>query len=300
MESRSFNKIQYPNLTEEDFTKRAQFVPDNPVVTSKIKLKKRIAAEEVAFMKRHSPGRFKVTMPSPIMLRRAIEPGNVSKQVYPEWNDFVEDYTGALAQEIKSIVDDGVTYLQLDAPGYIQFFVPDRRARLKEFGITNAEEEFKLIVDADNKCLRAARKPGVTIGVHICLGTYILGVQGPLGGAGGDYDGEVLGRIVDALDADRFLIEYSDRSGALDSLKMIPKNKTIVLGLLNIRDPRVESVEEIMKKAEAASKYIPMENLALSPNCGFSGASAGAFVTEDIQRRKLENVVEASRRLWNS
>lgn len=300
MESRGYNKIHHPDLTDEDFEKRAQFVPDNPVVTSKIRLKKRIAAEEIAFLKKHSPGRFKVTIPSPVTLRRAIEPGNVSKDVYPNWNGFVEDYTGALTQEIGAMIDDGVTYLQLDAPGYIQFFVPGKRERLKEFGIMDAKEEFRRTVEADNKCLRAARKPGVVIGVHICLGTYILGPQGPLGGAGGDYDASVLGQLVEALDADRFLIEYSERSGTLDSLRMIPKNKTIVLGILNIRDPRVESVDEIMRKTEAASRYVPMENLALSPNCGFSGASAGAFVTEDIQRRKLEAVVEASRRLWNA
>jgi 5-methyltetrahydropteroyltriglutamate--homocysteine methyltransferase len=139
----------------------------------------------------------------------------------------------------------------------------------------------------------------VTVAVHICLGTYILGPQGPLGGGGSTYVAPTIGKIVDRLEADTFLIEYSARSGELDSLRDVPKHKTISLGLINIRDPKVETVDELLRKLDTASRFIPMENLSICPNCGFSGASADAWFGEDIQRRKLDVLVETARRAWD-
>ena len=97
-------------------------------------------------------------------------------------------------------------------------------------------KELDGVLAAENMLLRAAKREGVTVAVHICLGTYILGPQGPLGGAGSTYQAPTVGKIIDALEADTFLIEYSERSGALDSLRDVPTNKIISLGLINIRD----------------------------------------------------------------
>src|SRR5690606_36808496 len=106
------------------------------------------------------------------------------------------------------------------------------------------EKELELAIVAENMCLQAAKRPGVTTAVHICLGTYILGAQGPLGGAG-EYDQSLVARLTAALDADVFLIEYSERTGSLDAFRNLPKNKIISLGILNTRDPRVETPDEI-------------------------------------------------------
>jgi 5-methyltetrahydropteroyltriglutamate--homocysteine methyltransferase len=133
--------------------------------------------------------------------------------------------------------------------------------------------------------------------VHICLGTFILGPQVPLGGAG-EYEPSRVARLIDQLDADVFLIEYSERTGSLEAFRDLPKNKIISLGIINTRDPRVETPDEIVRRVDAAAKYIPMENLSICPNCGFSGAAAETWVTEDIEKRKLAVLVETADRLW--
>ena len=156
----------------------------------------------------------------------------------------------------------------------------------------------EIVLAADNALLRAAKCDGVTVAVHICLGTYILGPQGALGGGGSTYVAPTIGRIIDSLEADTFLIEYSGRSGSLESLRDVPKGKTISLGLINIRDPQVEAIDDVMHKIEAAAKFVPVENLSICPSCGFSGASADAWISQDIERRKLDVMVETARRVW--
>jgi 5-methyltetrahydropteroyltriglutamate--homocysteine methyltransferase len=133
--------------------------------------------------------------------------------------------------------------------------------------------------------------------MHICLGTFVLGVPGPLGRAG-TFDEAVMNQLLSEIEADVFLIEYTQRSGGLESLRAVPKGKVISLGILNIRDPRVETLEEIMRAVDAASRYVPVENLSRCPNCGFYGSAADAFVTEDIEKRKLAVLAEAARRVW--
>ena len=201
-----------------------------------------------------------------------------------------------MAEEVKAIVDDGITYVQVDAPGYSKFIVPERRqTQLIDQGL-DPKKELDDLLAAENALLRAAKRDGVTVAVHICLGTYILGPQGPLGGGGSTY--ETIGEIIDRLEADTILIEYSGRSGSLESLRNMPKGKTISLGLINVRDPQVETVDDLARKIDEASKYVPLEDLTICPNCGFSGASADAWFGEDIQRRKLDVLVETARRVW--
>jgi 5-methyltetrahydropteroyltriglutamate--homocysteine methyltransferase len=168
---------------------------------------------------------------------------------------------------------------------------------LTDIGI-NLEEELERVIAAENICLRAAKRPGVTTAVHICLGTFILGPQGPLGGAG-EYDEALVGHLIDSLDADVFLIEYSERTGSLEALRRVPKDKVISLGILNTRDPRVETSDEIKRRVDAATKYVSLENLSICPNCGFSGAAVETWVTEDIEKRKLAVLVETADQIWN-
>src|SRR5262245_24802034 len=195
------------------------------------------------------------------------------------------------------MVDDGVTYLQLYAPHYTLFVIPNRQQQLKDIGM-DIEQELKLAIAAENRCLRAAKRPDVITAVHICLGTFILGPQGPLGGAG-EYDESLVGHLIGSLDADVFLIEYSERTGSLDALRSVPGNKVISLGVLNTRDTKVETADEIKRRVDAVARYVPMENLSVCPNCGFSGAAVDTWVTEDIQKRKLAVLVETADRIWN-
>jgi 5-methyltetrahydropteroyltriglutamate--homocysteine methyltransferase len=222
----------------------------------------------------------------------------ISERAYPNWQAFFDDYTRLMVEEVKAIVDDGVTYVQVDAPNYSKFIVPERRQAQLVDQKLDPKKELETILAAENKLLRAAKRDGVIVAVHICLGTFVLGPQGPLGGGGSTYQSSVVAEIIDRLEADTFLIEYSARSGELDSLRDVPKNKTISLGLINIRDPEVEQVDDLVRKVEQASRFVPVENLSICPNCGFSGASLDAWVSEDIQHRKLEALVETARRVW--
>jgi 5-methyltetrahydropteroyltriglutamate--homocysteine methyltransferase len=295
---RGIDYARYPFLKGRDVKDREELVPQYPVVAGRLRKKGRITADEIKFLKQHAPGTFKTTVPSPVTLSPTqFEPG-VSDRAYPTWNDFFMDFARLMAEEVKAIAEDGVPYIQIDAPGYTRFIVPERmKEQIIDRGL-DPKRELETVLAAENTLLRAARRDGVTVAVHICLGTYILGPQGPLGGAASSYQGPTIGRIIEALEADTFLIEYSERSGALDSLREVPKSKIISLGMINIRDPRVETVDELMRKLEAASKFVPMENLSICPNCGFSGAGADAWVDEATQRRKLDVLVETARRAW--
>jgi 5-methyltetrahydropteroyltriglutamate--homocysteine methyltransferase len=295
---RGIDYARYPFLRDRDVADREEFVPQYPVVVGRLRAKGRITGDEIAFLKQHSPGTFKITLPSPVTLSPTqFEPG-VSDRAYPTWQALCLDFARLMAEEARAIVDDGVRYVQVDAPNYSRFIVPERlKAQVLDKGL-DPQTELDAVLAADNALLRAARRDGVTVAVHICLGTYILGPQGPLGGAGSTYVAPTIGKIIDGLEADTFLIEYSERSGALDSLREVPRHKMISLGLINIRDPKVETVDELLRKLEAASKFVPMESLGICPNCGFSGAGAEAWIDEATQRRKLEVLVETARRVW--
>jgi 5-methyltetrahydropteroyltriglutamate--homocysteine methyltransferase len=297
-EDRGIDYARYPHLRGQDMAGRREFVPQVPVVVDRLKPKGRITGEEIAFLKKHSPCTFKMTVPSPVMLAPSQYRPGVSDSAYPSWRVFFDHFTQLMADEVKAIVDDGVTYVQVDAPGYSRFIVPERlKAQVLDFGL-DPEKEIEVFLAAENALLRAAKRDGVTVAVHICLGTYILGPQGPLGGGGSTYVAPTIGRIIDSLEADTFLIEYSGRSGSLESLRDVPKGKTISLGLVNIRDPQVEKADDLIRQIETATKFIPIEDLTICPNCGFSGASADAWISEDEQRRKLDVMVETAERVW--
>jgi len=297
MENEGIDYVRHPYLRGKTIEDSDYYVPPNPVVKGKLARRKRITAGEIAFLKAHAPGPFKATIPSPVTLSRSSFRPGASDRVYPTWQDLFNDYARLVAEEISDMVNDGVTYLQLDAPHYTRFIVPNRQKQLTDIGV-DLKQELAMAIAAENRCLQAAKRAGVTTAVHICFGTFILGPQGPLGGAG-EYDDSLVGHLIDALDADVFLIEYSERTGSLEALRQVPKNKVISLGILNTRDPQVETPDEIKYRVDAAAKYVPLENLSICPNCGFSGAAVETWVTEDIEKRKLAVLVETAEQIWH-
>lgn len=289
--------VKHPFLDGQKIDNSDVLVPPNPIATGKLARKKRITGTETAFLRRCSPGPFKVTLPSPVTLApTAFRPG-VSDRVYATWHELFDAYTDLVAQEVRDMVQDGVSYVQLDAPHYARYLLPNRQDSIRKFGV-DFEQELEVSIRAENRCI-AATGVNAIAAVHICLGTFILGAQGPLGGAG-VYHPEILGRLIGSMNADVFLIEYSERTGDMSALRYVPKDKHICLGILNTRDPVVESVDYLQRRVEAAAKYFDLENLSISPNCGFSGGAAKTWIDEDTQKRKLEKVVEAASRIWGS
>ncbi|MGE3248315.1 MAG: hypothetical protein AB7F96_00125 [Beijerinckiaceae bacterium] len=288
--------VKHPFLKGKAIENSDILVPPNPIATGKLARRKRITDREAAFLKANSPGPYKLTLPSPVTLAPTAYRKGVSDRVYSSWHDLFAAYTDLVAEEVRDMARDGVAYLQLDAPHYARYLLPDRRASLRKFDI-DFDEELDVSIKAENKCLAAGSGPGRVTAVHICLGTFILGAQGPLGGAGA-YESELLGRMIGELNADVFLIEFSERTGGADALRHIPANKNICLGIPNTRDPQVEAVDFIQRRVEEAAKHVSVDCLSISPNCGFSGGAARTWIDEETQKRKLANVVEAAERIW--
>jgi 5-methyltetrahydropteroyltriglutamate--homocysteine methyltransferase len=289
---------RYPRLRDVDPELLPEVTRPSAVVVGPLRLKRRITADEVAFLKQHASGPFKITMPSPITLATHgawFKPG-VTDAFYPSRDAVWEALVALLAGEVRALVNDGVVYIQIDAPAYTRFMVPEQRARMAD-----PDQEFDRIVVMENALLDQARAPGVTSAVHICLGTFFLGDPGPLGGQPPvTYDPEWTGKLFGALRADVFQLEYTGRAqaGALQALRDVPRGKIVALGVINIRDPELESQDALLQKVDEAARYFPIENLTLISNCGFAGNNAGAFMSEDQQRRKLELLVDTARKIW--
>jgi 5-methyltetrahydropteroyltriglutamate--homocysteine methyltransferase len=288
---------RFPMMRTADLAANPELATINPIVTGKLRPRGRFTAGEVDFLRRHAPGLFKITLPSPAMVTRKWLASEAARAAYPSFEDLLHDLALIFAAEAKALAAEGVTYIQLDAPGYTRFMLRDRVDEMRQAGI-DPEREFAAVVEAENTILRSAKRAGVTVAVHICHGTYVLDGRGPSGGPAVNYDPELTARLYHSLEADRFLVEYTDRGGGADSLKDAPRDKTYALGILNIRDPRLETRDAILRKIEGAAKYVPLEHLALCPNCGFSGGAADAWLSEDDQRRKLDLLVGTAAEIW--
>jgi 5-methyltetrahydropteroyltriglutamate--homocysteine methyltransferase len=148
-------------------------------------------------------------------------------------------------------------------------------------------------IKADNACFSAARRPGVTLAIHLCRGNNRSHWY-----AEGGYDA-IAEKLFTTMDVDRFLLEYDDaRSGTFEPLRLVPKNKTVVLGLISSKLPDLENAGELARRIGQAAKFFPIENLALSPQCGFASTMEGNLLTEEQQWAKLRLVVETARLVW--
>jgi 5-methyltetrahydropteroyltriglutamate--homocysteine methyltransferase len=198
-----------------------------------------------------------------------------------------------MKNDLSKLSSDGVKYIQIDAPRYSYYMDPKWRAWIKTELKVEPDAALDDAVRADNACFLAARKDGVTLGIHLCRGNNRSHWY-----AEGGYD-SIAEKLFGTLEVDRFLLEYDDeRSGTFEPLRFVPKGKTVVLGLVSSKAPRMEDPDVLAKRIEEASKYVPIENLALSPQCGFASTAEGNLLSEDQQWSKLKLVVETARRVW--
>lgn len=263
-----------------------------PVAAAKLRPKRRLAAHEAQFMAEHSPGPFKITLPSP---NQFPEPGyraGVTDAVYPTRQDLLRDLAAIVRDEVEALVQDGVRYVQLDAPRYSYYLDEGWRARLQAEGV-DLQQALTEAVAADNLALQAAKKPGVTRGIHLCRGNARSRWY-----AEGSYE-PVAETLFGGLDADVFLLEYdSDRAGGFEPLRFLPRGKTAVLGLVTTKQPELESQDDLLRRIDEAAGYMPLENLALSTQCGFASGIAGNAIGYEDQWRKLELVADTARKVW--
>jgi methionine synthase II (cobalamin-independent) len=262
------------------------------IVTSKLRPVRRLTAHELPFMRRHSPGPIKMTLPSATQFPAIAYKKGISENAYPNASAFLQDVAGIVAAETRALADEGVAYIQIDAPRYSYYLDPKWRDFLRaEFG--EPEALLEEAIAADNLAFRAARKPGVTLAIHLCRGNNRSQWY-----AAGGYDA-IAEKLFNELDVDRFLLEYDDeRSGTFEPLRFVPKGKTVVLGLVSSKKPELEDQAELLHRIEEASRYVPLENLALSPQCGFASMAEGNLLTEEAQWAKLGLVIDTVRKVW--
>jgi 5-methyltetrahydropteroyltriglutamate--homocysteine methyltransferase len=262
------------------------------IVTSRLRQVRRLTALELPFMKEHSPGPIKMTLPSATQFPAISYKKGISDRAYADHSAFLQDVVAIVKSETEHLASEGVAYIQIDAPRYSYYLDPKWRDFLRaEFGEPDALLDEAIA--ADNACFRAARRPGVTLAIHLCRGNNRSQWY-----ASGGYDA-IAEKLFNELDVDRFLLEYDDeRSGTFEPLRFVPKGKTVVLGLVSSKQPALESPDELVRRVEDASRYVPLESLALSPQCGFASMAEGNLLTEDDQWAKLELVASTARRVW--
>ena len=259
----------------------------------KVSRKLLLSRVEADFLAQHAPGRFKITMMSSSMGGMLWNP-QITAATYPTPGDLVRDLVDLQVQEIEDLVDHGVDWLQLDSLSYMQIIDQQFSEFLKSSGV-NIAEGLDLAVSVDNTLARAAKakNPEVTVGLHFCRGN-----NRSAWAARGGYE-PVAERLFGGVDVDRFLLEYdTDRAGGFEPLRFVPGGKTVVLGLVSSKVPQLESIDDLRRRIDEASRHVPLENLALSPQCGFASTAPGNLLTVDEERRKLELVVETARKVW--
>jgi len=263
------------------------------IVTAKLRQVRPLTGHELPFLKKNSPGPIKMTLPSATQFPAIAFKPSVTDKVYKDHSALLWDIVGIMKQDIAKLSADGVSYIQIDAPRYSYFMDPKWREWIRTEMKVEPDAMLDESLRADNACLQAARSPGVTVAIHLCRGNNRSHWY-----AEGGYDA-VAEKLFGSLDVDAFLLEYDDeRSGTFEPLRFIPRGKTVVLGLISSKLSRMESGDELMQRIKEASKYVPLANLALSPQCGFASTMEGNMLTEDEQWAKLRLVVETARQVW--
>ncbi|MGB9465293.1 MAG: cobalamin-independent methionine synthase II family protein [Candidatus Acidiferrum sp.] len=280
------------NWNAEDL-KAAPVSNVNGIVTKKLRQVRPLTGHELPFTKAHSPGDIKITLPSATQFPAISFKRGVTGAVYKNHSELLWAVVEIMKSDLAKLSGDGVKYIQIDAPRYSYYMDPKWREWIRtEIGM-DPDAALDEAVKADNACFRAARRPGVTLAIHLCRGNNRSHWY-----AEGGYDA-IAEKLFSTLDVDRFLLEYDDeRSGTFEPLRFIPKGKTVVLGLVSSKVPQMEDPNQLAKRIEEASRYVPMENLALSPQCGFASTAEGNLITEDRQWAKLKLVADTARRVW--
>lgn len=263
------------------------------IVVRKLRQTKRLTKHELDFLKQHCPGDIKVTLPTPNQFPAIIYKKGMSEPAYPTRSDLLWDLVPIFKAEIAALVREGVKYIQIDAPRYSYYIDPKWRTYIKDEMGLDPDQALDEAIRADNACLEGLPRDGVTIAIHLCRGNHRSHWY-----AEGGYD-PIAEKLFGQLDVDLFLLEYeSERAGTFEPLRFVPKGKGVVLGLVSSKVPEMEPREQIVRRIEEAAQYVPMENLALSPQCGFASSLEGNLLTEEEQWAKLRLVVETARKIW--
>lgn len=269
------------------------YVPKSVVTVAPLRRPEPIAVEDFAFLASTTTRTPKITLPSPSRLHFHGGRRVVSSAVYPDIEAFFADVVRAYRAEIADLEAAGCRYIQIDDPLF-SYFISDRmRAEIVADGDV-PEERLERYVRLINDCI-AARRAETAIGIHVCRGNARSAWI-----AEGGYE-RIAEQLFGSLQNDHFLLEYDDdRSGDFEPLRYMPAGKRVVLGLVTSKRGALEDPDALVRRVEEATKYVALEDLAISPQCGFASIVEGNIITPDDQWAKLRLVVETARRIWQS
>ncbi|TMH24811.1 MAG: 5-methyltetrahydropteroyltriglutamate--homocysteine S-methyltransferase [Betaproteobacteria bacterium] len=271
--------------------KNTEEQPPFMTVKSRIRRAKPSMLEHFKFLKSVAKRTPKFTMPSPAMLHARGDRASL-KKTYPDLDEFWSDLTRAYREEIADLYKAGCRYLQIDDTTIAMWGDPKVQEQFKKLG-DDPKKDAAMYADAVNAAIRDVPED-MTVAIHTCRGNFKSTWL-----ASGAYADFVAERVFTGLEVDAFFLEYdTERAGGFEPLRYVPKGKTVVLGLVSSKVPELEKKDELRRRIDAAAKFVPLENLCLSPQCGFSSTHHGNKLTADDQWRKLGLVLEVSRSVW--
>jgi len=259
---------------------------------AKLRKLRKLTGYELPLLKQHAGQPYKITLPAPSNFVLASYKPGVTDAFYPTHGDLLQDLVNIVRDDVQWLLSEGAPYIQFDAPYYSHYLDPHQRERLKASGF-DPDKELERCITGDSAALQDAPRDRVTVALHICRGNSRSRWY-----TEGGYDA-IAEKVFGLLDVNVFLLEYdSERSGGFEPLRLVPRDKTVVLGLVTTKEPKLEYQDELRRRIDEAARYIPLENLALSPQCGFASVAAGNLISMDDQWRKLELVVDIARKVW--
>lgn len=261
-------------------------------VHDRVRVGETIFADAFAFLRDHvSTARPKLTIPSPSMVHYRGGRASIDERVYSEMEPFWDDLTSAYAEEVRRLGEMGCTYLQLDDTSLAYLNDPKQRELVASQG-ADAEHIHEQYIRNINAAIKD-RPASMKVTTHMCRGNYRSSWA-----AEGGYD-FVAEALFSELDVDGFFLEYDDeRSGGFAPLRFVPPGKQVVLGLVTTKSGALEDKDDLKRRIDEASKYVPLEQICLSPQCGFSSTVEGNELTEEQEIAKLRLIVETAQEVW--
>jgi 5-methyltetrahydropteroyltriglutamate--homocysteine methyltransferase len=269
-----------------------EFTPSAAQVAERITLREPIFADAFRFLKETvTAATPKLTIPSPSMVHYRGGRAAIDEDVYPDLDGFWADLTSAYADEVRALGELGCTYLQFDDTSLAYLNDPEQREHVRSIG-GDAEHQHETYIRHINEALEG-RPSEMSVTTHMCRGNFRSSWV-----AEGGYD-FVAEALFNGLDVDGFFMEWDDaRSGGFEPLRFVPPGKVVVLGLITTKRGELESKDELKRRIEEASQYVDVDQLCLSPQCGFSSTVEGNKLTHEQQADKLRLVVETAREVW--
>ena len=263
-----------------------------PYAKRKIRRVQPLALDEFVFLRTVTKVTGKITVPAPSTMHFYRCNDFADRAIYKDESEFFADLARVFQQEIAELAKAGCSYVQLDEVAVALLCDPTIRDEVKRSG-SDPDELVDLYIAGINEAV-ANCPPGMTVGIHMCRGNF----KGHYLGAGG-YE-SVAERFFANTKVNHFLLEYdTDRAGDFAPLRFVPKSKGVVLGLISTKTPVLESLDSLKRRAEEATRYIDLDRLAISPQCGFASTVAGNPISEADERAKLALVVRAAKEIWN-